>query len=152
MLLYSTVAGENHPSGEILENNVPAFFLDQPLKVSSLVKNTGNVHLEASYILRVFPLLSDEELYSNEDAPAHNTIIPGTSLYSEKDWGACPTLGVFRVVQELSYAGETSSKESYVVVCPTWFFFLVIFFIIVIIYAFFDHIRVRNLEKTKNST
>ena len=151
MLLYSTVSGEDNPSGEVVENTIPLILLDQPLKTSSTIKNTGNVHLDASYVLKVFPLFSNEELYSTEESPAHNTVIPGTSLYSEKTWDDTPLLGIYRVVQEITLLGDTSTQESYTLVCPTWFFFLALFFVAALFYSLIDRSRNRKLKKSKNA-
>lgn len=147
MLLYSTVAGETRTSGEVLDNSVNMFYLGTPIKVSSLLKNTGNVHIPVAYTLKIFPLFSGEEVFTNEENPARSTLIPNTSLYSEKTWEETPLLGVYRVVQEISFAGETDVRETISLVCPLWFLFLILAFLGTIIYWFIDRTRKRKVKK-----
>ena len=144
VLLYATVAGETHETGSILENKVQGFSLGSPVKASSRLENTGNTHLIANYTLRVFSLLDQAEVYSNEETPVENTIIPKTSLYSEQTWNDTPVLGLFRVSQEISFAGETETSESLVVVAPIWFLVLILAFLAAVVYSLVERISLRK--------
>ncbi len=140
-LLYASVAGETVKTAEVLENNINFINLDRPIFFSSVIENTGNIHLSANYVFRVFPLFSNEELFSNEDNPSSSTLLPETVYYSEKTWGETPKLGIFRVVQEISVADAESVREQVVFVCPTWFLFLCLLFIFSMILWFVTRIR-----------
>ena len=144
VLLYSTVAGETREEGTVIENNVGAFFFDQPIKTSSLVINSGNVHIPAKYTLRIYPLFSNEEIYTNEESPKISSVIPDTTLYNEKIWNDTPLLGVFRVQQEIDFGDKYNVKESLVLVAPGWFLILVGLFLASIIYAFVDRTKKRK--------
>ena len=151
MLLYSTVAGETCQEGQVLENNVPSFFFSSPIKVSYLLENTGNVHLPATATFRVFSLMRNDEVYSNEDSPTVNQIIPGTTLYSERTWDETPQLGIFRVEQEIDFAGVLNREESLVVVAPLWFVILFAAFVVAFFYSLLDHlIRARSVRKASS--
>lgn len=147
ILLYSTVAGETREEGTVIENNVGAFFFDQPIKTSSLVINSGNVHIPAKYTLRVYPLFSDEEIYTNEESPKISSVIPDTTLYNEKVWEDTPLLGIFRIEQEIDFADKYNVKSTIAIVAPTWFVILVLLFITAVIYALIDRIQKRKQEK-----
>lgn len=147
ILLYSTVEGATRIEGAVIENNVGAFYFNQPIKTSSLIINSGNVHTKAKYTLRVYPLFSSEEIYSNEDNPVVNTVIPDTTLYNEKVWEDTPLLGIFRVQQEIDFGDKYNVKESLALVAPSWFIVLVLVFLATIIYWFIDHAKKRR-QKT----
>ena len=146
ILLYAKVAGETREEGYVLENNVPAISLNQPIKTSSLVENTGNVHIPATYTLRVFPLFSNEEIYSNEEAPVVSTIFPDTVKYSEKTWDETPLLGLFRIEQDIDFGDRINRKESFCLVAPTWLVILALVFFASIIFALVERILRRRKD------
>ena len=143
-LLYATVKGETRESGRIIENNIPLFSLDTPIRTTSVVQNTGDVHGRATYVLQVFPLFSDEEVFTNAETPAESTIIPATKLFSEKTWDSTPMLGIYRVVQTIKFAGVEDSAESVSIVCPIWFLGLCILFIASVISMFINKIKMHK--------
>ena len=147
ILLYSTVAGETREEGTVIENNVGAFFFDQPIKTSSLVINSGNVHIPAKYTLRIYPLFSSEEIYTNEESPKISSVIPDTTLYNEKIWEDTPLLGLFRVEQEIDFGDKYNVKSNLVLVAPTWFVIVCLLFLTTLIYAIIDHVKKRKEEK-----
>lgn len=147
ILLYSTVAGETREEGTVIENNVSFFYLDRPIKTSSLVINSGNVHIPAKYTLRVYPLFSSEEIYTNEESPKISSVIPDTTLYNEKVWEDTPLLGIYRIEQEIDFADKYSVKSTIALVAPTWFVVLVLLFLAAVIYAFVDRAKKRKQEK-----
>ena len=65
-LVYSTVEGETKIDVKIIDNKIPMFLFNPPIYATSLIESNSNVHLNAYYTLQVFPLLSNEELYTNE--------------------------------------------------------------------------------------
>ena len=136
--IIAEVAGETVDKGQILENNIPSFLLSNNLEATSLVKNEGNVHTDAEYILQVWPLLSDEEICTNEEEPETSLIMPDTERYhalSTKDMKGCalPTLGIFRAKQSVKIFNETSVVERTIIICPLWLLFLILFIIIALI-------------------
>ena len=145
-ILYASVSGETVKSAEIHENRISLLFLDRPIYASSLLENLGNVHVDAEYILKVYPLFSNEELYSTEEAPVRNVLLPETTLSSEKTWEETPRLGFFRVSQEIRIpeTGETSLVEKTVFVSPTWFLILVLMFLFSMIFWLFFRARERK--------
>ena len=149
--IFSTVAGETREEGTVLENSLSPIYLNSPIKVSSLVKNSGNVHTPATYVVEVYPLFSNEPVFTTEDSPLKNTIIPSTTLYSEKTWDATPLLGVFRVVQTVEIAGEASREETLTLVSPLWFLILALAFLASVIFALVDRILRRKKVKKSSS-
>ena len=141
VLLYTTVEGNTVEEGTVLENNVGMFYFNQPIKTTSLVENTGNVHLPVSYVLRVFPLFSNEEVYTNDEAPKHSVVIPDTTLYSEKTWEETPLLGLFRVQQDIDFGDRIDRTETLVLVAPTWFICLALVFLASVIFTIVERIR-----------
>ena len=131
-IIYAEVAGKTINTAEILENNVPSFSFTNKFETTSLVKNTGNVHTDAEYILQVWPIWSNEEICTNEESADTNLIMPGMERYYSE---VCtlPLAGIFKAKQTVRIFGEESIVEKTVIVCPIWLLFLVVFAIVAII-------------------
>lgn len=147
ILVYSAnVEGHTVKTASIEENKIPVFIFNPPITVSSLVKNSGNVHAEASYTLQVFPLFSDEEVYTNEEHPVKQMVLPGTNRYNELSWDGAPALGIFRVKQTVKIFDEVSVTEKLVFLCPIWFLFIVLLLIFCVIFWIVSRVRNRRKE------
>lgn len=131
--IFAEVTGDTKNDGVILENNIPSFLLTNQLSVSSLVKNEGNVHTYAEYILQIWPLIGDEEIYTNEENPETSMIMPDTERYFTQTYDHLPSLGIFRVKQTVKVFGKTSIAERTIIVCPIWLLFLIIFGVIALV-------------------
>lgn len=133
-IILADVAGETRNEGAILENNIPAFMLNNKLAATSTVQNSGNVHTKASYVLQVWPLIGDEEICTNEENPTKHTVMPGTERMNTEEWcDTLPMMGIFRVKQTVKIFGETSVAEKVVVVCPLWLLFIIVFAIVALV-------------------
>ena len=97
-----------------------------------MVKNNGNVHAEAKYTLQVWPLFSDEEICTNEEAPENSLVLPNTQKYYSQECNL-PMVGIFRAKQVVKIIGEESIVEKTIIVCPLWLLFVVIFGIVLLI-------------------
>lgn len=131
-VVYAEVAGETVKTGEILENNVPAFLFNNELNATSLVRNGGNIHTDASYVLQVWPMFSDEEVCTNEENPTTEFLMPDTRRYHTETC-KLPAVGLFRAKQTVSIFGETSVVEKTIIVCPLWMLFVIVFIVVALI-------------------
>lgn len=133
-IVYANIDGKVDRAGKVLENKVPSFLFNPPIIGTSLVENTGNVYTRAEYKLQVFPLFSDEEVYTNEENPENNIVFPETKRYNEIKWEGAPQLGIFKVRQTVKIFDDESVTEKLVFLCPIWFLFVVILMVFLIIF------------------
>ena len=151
-VVYVDLPGEVILDGSLKENRVNGFLLNPPITTSFVAENKGNTHLEVTYYLQVYPLFSDEEIYTNEEDPSTDYVLPGTSRYISQTWDKTPSVGIFKVKQTAYYnsEGDESGKsvtERIVIVCPIYLLFLIIFVIVSI--AIWIVFRVRSRKKSR---
>ena len=144
--IFAEVAGETRDEGLIVENNIPAFSMTNKFETTSLVRNNGNVHTDASYMLQVWPLFSDEEICTNEEDPNTSLIMPDTDRYHTESCNL-PTIGIFRAKQTVKIFGEFSVAERTVIVCPIWLVFVILFVIVATIVHFVSKARERKSKQ-----
>lgn len=144
LVMYSEVEGNTRKEGKVIENKVPSFRFQPPIAASSVVENTGNVHVTATYTLQVFSLFGSEEVYSNDSNPETRIILPETKRYNEISWDGAPALGIFKVKQTVNFLGQDSITEKVVFLCPIWFLFIILLLIFVIIFWIINRVRGRR--------
>ena len=149
-IVVADVTGQTREYGEIFENNMPTFVMSAPFTASAGVKNTGNVHTDARSVLQIWPLFSDEEIYTNEESEDNEQLVlPDTTRYFFNTWEDVPVVGIFRARQTVTIFDETSVNEKIIVICPLWLLFIVIF-LIALLLIWFVTIIIKKVRKSKN--
>ena len=149
-IVVADVAGQTREYGKIFENNMPTFVMTDPFTASAGVKNTGNVHTDTKSVLQIWPLFSDEEIYTNEESEDNEQLVlPDTTRYFFNTWEDVPVVGIFRARQTVTIFDETSVNEKIIVICPLWLLFIVIF-LIVLLLIWFVTLIARKVRKSKN--
>ncbi len=143
-LVFGNVDGEIKQSGAILQNTIPGFLTKPPLTVSSLIQNTGNIYTTAETTVQIFPLFSDEEVFTNEDKPDRDVIFPETTYYNAFTWEDTPSIGLYRVKQTVTIFDQTSTEEELVVICPLWLIFVVLAILFLAIFWIVSRVRGRK--------
>ena len=154
-LVYVEVSGDIVVKGEITDNNIPGFLLNPPITTSFMVKNEGNTHVKVSYYMQVFPLFSDEEIYTTEEDMGTHYVLPGSSRMITQSWDKTPSMGIFRVKQTVYYdslENEPSVSEKLVIICPIWLLFLIFFIIAAIVIWIVMRVRQRNSASKRKAT
>ena len=152
-VVYVELPGDIKLDGALRENNINGFLLNPPITASFVAENTGNTHFEVTYYLQVYPLFSDEEVYTNEEKPSTDYVLPGTSRFITQTWGETPSIGIFKVRQTAYYdfaKDKPSVTERIVIVCPLWLLFLILFIMIVLVWWIV--IRVRNRHSRRDTS
>lgn len=146
IIFYSNVDGVTRKEAEVTENKISNFLFKPPINATSIVENTGNVHVEASYVLQVFPFFGGEEVYTNEENPEKHVILPETRRFNTMTWDGSPQLGLFKVRQTVTVLGKSSTVEKVVFLCPIWFLFIIVLIIFCVIFWIVSRVRNRNKE------
>ena len=133
-LIYADVAGETVRKGSIADVNVPGFLFSGNIAGTATIKNEGNVHSQATSTLQVFPLFSNEEVFTNEENPKKGWIMPGNTTMSTLAWEGTPSIGIFHVIYNVEYEGVESKVDKMVIVCPLWLLFVIAVIIFLIIF------------------
>jgi len=145
MLVYAkNIDGNTRREGGILENKVPSFMFAPPVSATSIVENTGNVHMEAGYVLQVYPLFGGEEVYTNEENPTTLIILPETRRLNTMTWEGSPQLGIFKVKQTVKFLGQDSVTEKVVFICPIWFLLIILALIFLVVFWIVSRVRGRK--------
>ena len=147
-IVYAEVAGETRNEGSIIENEVPGFLMNNVIETTSMVRNDGNIHTDAEYILQVWPMFGDEEICTNEEDPAKSLVMPETERYHTESC-TLPAVGIFRAKQTVKIFGETSIVEKTVIICPVWLLFIIIFVIFALIFYFAAKAKARKKAAKK---
>lgn len=154
MILYAAVPGDTRETGEIIKNTVNTFYFNPPLTVSSLVKNTGNVEQTATYNVKIYPLFSNEAVFSTEekeDKEKQLDIIPDTSRFNSITWEGAPRIGIFSVEQTIEFAGQVSTNKKLVLICPLWLLFVIFAMLFFIIFWLVSRARDRKRQAARSS-
>jgi len=147
LIVFSQINGETNACGKIVDKNIPSLLLNPPIIASGRVENCGNIDLNVKYVMKVYPIFSNEEIYTNEEDPRILATLPETRRYTSLEWEGTPSFGLYRVNLEVTYNNETETIEKIVLVCPLWLIVLVIVFIGAVIFWLVSRNRSRKAAK-----
>ena len=127
-ILYAKINGELIHQGELIDVSVPGFVVSPPIITSATLKNEGNIHEVARLGLEVRSYFSQANVYPKDDdtGMVDEVILPGTTRIVTRNIDGLSALGIYDVIQTVSYMGESKSVHQTVVICPIWFMALLL--------------------------
>lgn len=148
-IIFAKVAGETEHGGKVIENSIPGFVTELPIKVDASVTNEGNVHDIARVSVEVRSVFSAEPIYpkSYENNTIEETIMPETTRHISRDLDGFSPLGIYTIKQTVTYLDEVSVVERTVIACPIWFMVLLGLTILTIIYSIFKSLKRHRRRK-----
>jgi len=146
-LIYADIAGETTHSGEIESLDVPSFLLSGNISGTATIRNDSNVHEAGEIVMQVFPLFSNEEVFTNEEDPTTTLVMPEATRMKTVAWDNTPDVGIYNVKFTAKFQGITQTVEKVVIKCPIWLLFIIIFAVIFLI--FWLVMKSKNRKKSK---
>ena len=124
--IFAEITGKTIRQGEILDASVPSFLTSGDIIGSSTIRNTGNVHGNATYTMQISSVFGGGIVYSNVDDPEIRTIVPDRTLTNEITWNGTPPIGLFNVTYTAQFEGVTKEVSKLVIICPVYLIILII--------------------------
>ena len=127
-IIYADVDGEIRHEGQILENKIPAFSTTAPVSVAARFSNTGNVHEDATIIIKATNFFTGEVILPTEqnEGKYSEVVMPETERSVTREIENLPLVGVVHIEQSIFYLGTSSTEAKNVIICPIWFMLLVL--------------------------
>lgn len=127
-IIYASVDGEINHVGTIEENTVPAFSATAPVKVSARLSNEGNVHEEATIVIKATNMFTGETILPSEENQGRYSemVMPNSERYISREVSNLPMFGMVHIEQTVYYLGLSSVEAVNVLICPIWFLILMV--------------------------
>lgn len=150
-VILAEVTGHSVSSGRIYDMGVDSFILGGNIRAYSTVENTGNVHGQAIYHMKVYPIFSDQVVYDNEGTEQKQYILPGRKYQNETIWYDTPMVGIYNVQYSVEFMGETSEVTRMVIVCPWWLLLLISMGLILMVLRIVMLVKMRKKRNVEMS-
>lgn len=149
--IFAEVSGQTIKKSEITDLNSPGFIIDGNIVASSKVANVGNVHGTATYTLEVYPLFSDQPIYSNASDPEKKLVLPGRTMVHESVFGNTPAAGFFNILYKVEFEnGEVKELKKLVIKCPLWVLLVIASVVVGLIMYFVIKAKKRSRQRQKD--
>jgi hypothetical protein len=125
MPIFSRGEGETRVEAAVKKADIAGFLLTPPITATSVVENTGNVDVVVEHALEVKNLFG-KVVYSYSRS---GHVMPEAPRKVELAWEDTPSIGIFKVKQEITLPDANGEKqttvvEQTVVIIPIWFIIL----------------------------
>lgn len=146
-VVLAEITGTTINAGQIISSKIRGFAIGDKIKAYATVENSGNVHETAIATMKVYPLFSDEPIYTNENLEGVYYILPGRKLKIESEWFDTPMVGIYNVRYTVEYMEDVSEVVRMVVVCPWWLILLIFMGVIIMILRIITLVKLRQKSR-----
>ncbi|MCL2037680.1 hypothetical protein FWG95_01600 [Candidatus Saccharibacteria bacterium] len=139
--------------GHVVETKIsgPLMFVP-PITSSVKIANTGNLDFEAEHKMTVKTFFRKKEVYnSSKDNKDSNKalVMAETERVISNKWNGTPALGLFRVTQEATVLGETTTLTKTVLVIPIALIVAII--VAILLFVLWIYVKVKKNNKVRKS-
>jgi hypothetical protein len=131
-LLFARVSGDINYAGKVISQNIRNFYWNPPISTSALIENTGNIDFNADVTTSIVNFFGK----NNAVEPKKETfmIMPETRRLVTQTWEDAPSLGIFKVKQEISILDEAPVVlERTVIIIPLFLLVIIVIALILLI-------------------
>ncbi|HWT39843.1 MAG TPA: hypothetical protein VN081_01025 [Dongiaceae bacterium] len=121
-LIYATVAGDVHLSGQASTPVINWFQTQPPITATSSVQNTGNSDFLASVTYTVKNIFGSVKYTAQNDYE----VLPQTTRDIPLSWSGASWFGLYHVSVATTVLGHVTSHDAYVLVMPVWLILLLV--------------------------
>lgn len=123
MKLYVNVGGVNDYKGSVESVETAWYQSAAPLTSIARIKNSGQTDFDIAKKVVVSDLFGNVRFQEKNEGL---TVLPETTRALTTSWDKPNWLGIYKVRSEITVLGNTTTKESFVLVAPVWFVVLII--------------------------
>ncbi len=132
MLVYAKVDGEIDMAGRVVDQTIKNFYWNPPISTSAMVENTGNMDFTAKVTTTIMSFFGKEN--ATEPIEDEFTIMPDTRRLIAQTWDGSPSLGIFKVRQEVTIMDdEPVVLERTVIIMPLFLLIIIVIALVLLI-------------------
>lgn len=113
--------------GEVVSWEATGFTFSPPLRLSSVIENTGNMSFKMTHDLAIYDLFNSKDPVFTDSTKSE--VLPASKRAVFEYWNEAPQLGIFNIKETISFLDKSYEYSKTIIVCPLWLIILVLAFL-----------------------